>query len=152
MKTEANDAIAMLIADHREVQALFEQFEALSDRSKVSKKKLADEICHALSVHTQVEEDLFYPTVRDAIEQDDLMDEALVEHSAAKELIAEIRGMDPGDDLYDAKLTVLSEQIKHHVGEEEGDMFPAVRKSKLDLINLGQQMLALREKLETAAA
>ena len=129
MKTAKNDAIGMLIADHQEVTSLFEQFEAMSDRSKVSKKKLAEHICQALSVHTQLEEEIFYPAVRAAIKDRDLMDEALVEHAGAKELIAQIRAMDPGDALYDAKITVLSEQIAHHVEEEENDMFPQVRES-----------------------
>lgn len=147
MKTAPNDAIAMLTADHAKVKSLFEQFEKLTDRSKVSKKKLADQICSELTIHTQLEEEIFYPGVRGPIHDDDLMDEALVEHAAAKELIAQIREMDPGDDLYDAKVKVLSEQIEHHVGEEEGDMFPEARKSKADLVALGEQMAQLKERL-----
>lgn len=152
MKTKSNDAIAMLIADHKKVKDLFEQFEGLSDRSKVSKKKIADEICMELTVHAEVEEQVFYPAVRNPIKDEDLMDEAVVEHASAKELIAQILDMDPGDDLYDAKVKVLSEQIEHHVGEEEDEMFPKVRKSGVDLIALGEEMEAFKMKLVAAQA
>jgi hemerythrin superfamily protein len=144
-KTASQDALSLLISDHREVKALFKQFDDLSDRSKVSKKKIADQICTALTLHTQIEEQIFYPAVRDAIDDDDLLDEAVVEHASAKELIAQILDMDPGDDLYDAKVKVLSEQIDHHVEEEEKEMFPKVRRSKLDLIGLGEEMADARE-------
>lgn len=152
MKSAPNDAIALLTADHKKVKDLFEQFDKLSDRSKVNKKKIADQICLELTVHTQVEEEIFYPAVRDPIKDDDLMDEAVVEHASAKELIAQISEMDPGDDLYDAKVKVLSEQIEHHVGEEEGEMFPKVRKTKVDLVELGEHMAARKEELMAGAA
>lgn len=151
MASTKNDAIALLTADHKKVKDLFEQFEGLSDRSKVNKKKIADQICLELTVHAQVEEEIFYPAVRKPIKDDDLMDEAVVEHASAKELIAQISEMDPGDDLYDAKVKVLSEQIDHHVEEEEGEMFPKVRKSGVDLDELGQQMAARKEELMAAA-
>ena len=152
MKTEKNDAIALLTEDHKKVKDLFEKFEKLSDRSKVNKKKIADQICLELTVHTQVEEEIFYPAVREPIKDDDLMDEAMVEHASAKDLIAQISDMDPGDDLYDAKVKVLSEQIEHHVEEEEGEMFPKVRKAKVDLVALGEQMAARKEELMAGAA
>ena len=151
MASTKNDAIALLTADHKKAKDLFEQFEGLSDRSKVNKKKIADQICMELTVHAQVEEEIFYPAVRKPIKDDDLMDEAVVEHASAKELIAQISEMDPGDDLYDAKVKVLSEQIDHHVEEEEGEMFPKVRKSGVDLDALGQQMAARKEELMAAA-
>lgn len=151
MASTKNDAIALLTADHKKVKDLFEQFEGLSDRSKVNKKKIADQICMELTVHAQVEEEIFYPAVRKPIKDDDLMDEAVVEHASAKDLIAQISEMDPGDDLYDAKVKVLSEQIDHHVEEEEGEMFPKVRKSGVDLDALGQQMAARKEELMAAA-
>jgi hemerythrin superfamily protein len=147
MKSNPQDAVALLTADHQKVKGLFEQFEALSDRSKVNKKKIAEQICVALTVHTQLEEEIFYPAVRAAIKDDDMMDEAIVEHASAKELIAQIRDMDPGDDLYDAKVKVLSEQIEHHVGEEEGEMFDKVRKAKLDLAALGEEMAMRKDEL-----
>lgn len=152
MSTQPKDAIAMLIADHEKVKSLFEEFAALGDRAKVSKKKIADQICHELTVHAQLEEEIFYPTVRPPIKDGDLMDEALVEHACAKDLIAEIMAMQPGDDLYDAKVTVLSEQIKHHVREEENDMFPKVRNTKVDLVKLGEQMAELKLQIEAVAA
>lgn len=142
-----NDAIELLINDHREVKAMFKEFEGLTDRSKAGKKNIADQICDALTLHTTIEEEIFYPAVRKVIKDDDLMDEALVEHSGAKELIAEIAAMDPGDELYEAKVTVLSEQIEHHVSEEEGTMFPKVRKTNLDLAQLGEVMQARKEEL-----
>lgn len=145
-----NDAIDLLVKEHKEVKALFNQFEGLSDRSKASKKKIADQVCEALISHAQMEEELFYPAVREVIDDDDLMDEAIVEHAAAKDLIAEIQQMDPGDELYDARIKVLSEQIEHHVGEEEGQMFPQVRETDLDLVELGKKMKSYKNKLETA--
>ena len=152
MKTDKNDAITLLTDDHKKVKELFEKFEKLSDRSKVNKKKIADQICLELTVHAQVEEEIFYPAVRNPIKDGDLMDEAVVEHASAKELIAQISEMDPGDDLYDAKVKVLSEQIEHHVEEEEGEMFPKVRKAKVDLVALGEEMAARKEELMASAA
>ena len=151
MNTKSNDAISLLVKDHKDVKAMFELFEGLTDRSKVSKKKIADQICHALIVHTQVEEEIFYPAVRKAIKDDDMMDEALVEHAGAKDLIAQILDMDAGEDLFDAKVKVLSEQIEHHVREEEDEMFPKVRKTNLDLLALGAEM-ATRKEQEAAGA
>ena len=141
------NAITLLMQDHKAVKALFAQYEGLSDRSFATKKKLADQICQELTVHTQIEEEIFYPAVRRPIHAGDLMDEALVEHASAKELIAQIAAMDPADDLYDAKVNVLSEQIEHHVKEEEGDMFPKVRDTAVDLDALGQEMAARKEQL-----
>lgn len=146
------NAISLLMKDHKDVKALFAQYDALSDRSFATKKKLAEQICHELTVHTQIEEEIFYPAVRRPIHDGDLMDEAVVEHASAKELIAQILSMEPTEDLYDAKVTVLSEQIEHHVKEEEGDMFPKVRKTAVDLDALGEQMAARKEKLMAASA
>lgn len=103
-------------------------------------------------MHTQLEEEIFYPAVRRPIHDGDLMDEAVVEHASAKELIAQITAMDPADDLYDAKVKVLSEQIEHHVKEEEGDMFPKVRHTAVDLDALGKEMAARKEQLTGVAA
>lgn len=147
MKSMPDDAIALLIADHKKVKDLFEQYDALGDRSKANKKKVAAQICLELTIHTHLEEEIFYPAVRGPIADEDLMDEALVEHAGAKDLIAQISEMDPGDDLYDAKIKVLSEQIDHHVGEEEDEMFPKVRKTKVDLVALGQRMAERKEEL-----
>jgi hemerythrin superfamily protein len=142
------DAIALLIADHREVSEMFQQFEELGDRAKASKKKLVDKITTALKLHTQIEEEIFYPAVREASDElEDKVDEAVVEHASAKDLIAQLDEMDPDDELYDAKVKVLSEQIEHHVEEEEKDMFPKVKKMGLDLAALGQEMAARKDEL-----
>ena len=142
------DAIALLTQDHKNVKALFEQYDSLSDRSRASKKKLATQICLELTKHATAEEEIFYPAVREATGDDDLVDEATVEHASAKELIAQILSMNPDEDLYDAKVKVLSEQIEHHVGEEEGDMFPKARKAKLDLGALGEAIEARKAEIE----
>jgi hemerythrin-like domain-containing protein len=147
-QNESQDAIALLTKDHREVAEMFEQFEQLSDRAKASKKRLVDQITTALKLHTQIEEEIFYPAVREASDAlGDSVDEAVVEHAAAKDLIAQLEEMDPDDELYDAKVKVLSEQIEHHVEEEEKEMFPKVKKLGLDLAALGQDMAARKDEL-----
>ena len=143
------DAIELLTQDHQTVRELFDQYDTLSDRSLVSKRKLALKICQELSKHAMVDEELFYPAVRDASRQnEDLIDEAIVEHASAKELIAQIVAMAPGEDLYDAKVKVLSEQIEHHVSEEEGDIFPRAREAQLDLQALSSQIAARKAEIE----
>jgi hypothetical protein len=142
------DAIALLKADHRQVADWFEQFEkARTDDRKLS---LATQICDALTVHTTIEEEIFYPAFLEATEDKDLHHEAEIEHDAAKRLIAEIEASSPDDDYYDSKVKVLSEMIKHHVKEEEqpGGMFAEARKSDMDLDALGEQMAARKEELE----
>ena len=143
------DAIELLTQDHQTVKELFEQYEGLSDRSLVSKRKLALKICEELSKHAMVEEEIFYPAVRDASRSnEDLIDEATVEHASAKELIAQIVAMAPGEDLYDAKVKVLSEQIDHHVLEEEGEIFPRARDAELDLQAMASQIAARKAEIE----
>jgi hemerythrin superfamily protein len=149
---EAPDAITLLESQHREVEEMFEKFEGLTDRAKASKKKIADQICAALTMHTQIEEEIFYPATRAASkETEDMVDEAVVEHASAKDLIAQILEMDPDDDLYDAKVKVLSEMIDHHVEEEEQEMFPKVRELGLDLAALGQEMAMRADELKASA-
>jgi hemerythrin superfamily protein len=143
----AEDAIALLVADHRSVARLFASYKELKDANPQKKKALTQQICRALTVHTLIEEEIFYPAVRKAIDDDDLMDEALVEHAGAKELIAQLQAASPGDDLYDAKVTVLSEQIEHHVTEEEGNLFPQARGAGVDLEALGEALRARRSEL-----
>jgi len=146
--TIAPDAIALLTADHKEVRQLFAQFKGLKeDASNEEKSAIVEQICIALTIHAEIEEEIFYPAVREAIDDSDLMDEALVEHAGAKELIAQLQDMDPEEDLYDAKVTVLGEQIDHHVEEEEGEMFPKAKKAKLDISELGAQMAKQKELL-----
>jgi hemerythrin superfamily protein len=145
---EAQDAIAMLTSDHKRVKTLFSQFDKLKDEgSDEEKSAIVAQICNELKIHTELEEEIFYPAVREAIDDSDLMDEALVEHAGAKELIAQLEEASPDDDLYDAKLTVLGEQIDHHVKEEEGDMFPKAKKAKVDTEALGARMLKRRVAL-----
>jgi hemerythrin superfamily protein len=145
------DAIELLTQQHREVKEMFDRFENMTDRAKVSKKKLADEICNALIMHTTIEEEIYYPATREASEEtEDMVDEAVVEHASAKDLIAQIMEMDPGDDLYDAKVKVLGELVEHHVKEEEEEMFPKTRELKLDLEALGQEMKARQQEIEAA--
>jgi hemerythrin superfamily protein len=146
------DAIAMLMADHKKVKKLFSDFDKLKEEgSDEDKSAIVEQICNALKIHAEVEEEIFYPAVRKAIDDADLMDEALVEHAGAKELIAQLEDASPEDDLYDAKVTVLGEQIDHHVKEEEGQMFPKAKKAKVDTEALGASMLkrkmALMEKM-----
>lgn len=146
-KAAAKDAIALLKADHREVEDLFAQFE--KTRSADRKLKLAHKICTALKVHTQIEEEIFYPACREDGVEDDTMDEAYVEHDGAKKLIAEIEAAEPGDEFYDAKVRVLSEMIKHHVHEEEmrGGMFAQAREQGVDLKDLGEQLMQRKQEL-----
>jgi hemerythrin superfamily protein len=151
------DAFELLKADHQKVKGLFKQFKQLKqdEGSEADKTEVVKEICEELKIHTQIEEELFYPAVREAISADevgkdeDLMDEALVEHAGAKDLIAQLEEMDADDELFDAKVTVLSEQIDHHVKEEEGEMFPKAKRAKLDKQSLGAQMAVRKAELKS---
>ncbi|NHZ64396.1 hemerythrin domain-containing protein [Massilia genomosp. 1] len=138
---EAQDAIALLTEDHENVKQMFEQFDGLGERAHATKKKLSMQICTELTKHATAEEEIFYPAVRAATKKnEDLVDEATVEHASAKDLIAQIMEMEATDELFDAKVKVLSEMIEHHVQEEENDMFPKAREAGLDLEALGQQI------------
>jgi hypothetical protein len=143
------DAIKLLKDDHREVKGWFQDYEKLEEDAE--KQALADKICLALTVHTQIEEEIFYPAARAEIDDDDLLDEAEVEHASAKQLIAEIQGMKAGDHLFDAKVTVLGEYVNHHVDEEEKEMFPESRDSELDLKALGVQLAERKKELMAQA-
>jgi hypothetical protein len=136
----AKDAIALLKADHREVETMFSQFEKA--RSDDRKRELAQKICLALNAHTAIEEEIFYPAFLEATDETDIHHEAEVEHDGAKNLIAQIEATGPDDEYYDAKVTVLSEMIKHHVNEEEkrGGMFSKARQSDMDLKAIGEQL------------
>ena len=145
------DAIALLKADHRKVEDLFEKFEQATSTNR--KQTLAQEICVELKVHTLIEEEIFYPAFRGLIE-DDTLDEAYVEHDGAKVLINDIEASSPDDDFYDAKIKVLSEEIKHHVHEEEmpsEGMFAQCRKTDVDLVALRDQMARRKTELLTLA-
>lgn len=148
-KRQPSDALALLRADHQLVQGLFDQFE--KTRSEDRKGKLAQQICQELKVHTRIEEEIFYPAAREVMRDEDLLDEATVEHQSAKDLIAQIESSSAGADLFDAKVTVLGEYIKHHVKEEQNEMFPKIRKTRLDLKALGERMQARKMELMEGA-
>ena len=146
-ETKSQDAIALLKADHRTVEELFEKFEKA--RGDDRKQKLALEICKELTIHTILEEEIFYPACEGKVE-DDMLKEAVVEHDAAKVMIAEIEAGDPSEDFYDAKVKVLQEEIEHHVEEEEQrgkGIFAQARDSDIDLDALGEQMATRKEQL-----
>lgn len=142
----AIDAIDLLKADHREVEALFAKFEQATDDAKV---KLASEICQALSLHAALEERVFYPASRDAMDADaeSLVDEAEVEHGSLKDLMRKLRGRDAASPHFDALVTVLKEYVKHHVEEEEAEFFPKVRRQGVDTVALGAQMQTAKARL-----
>lgn len=144
-----NDAITLLKSDHDAVKDLFKKFDKLMDDKAGTKQKeeIARRACSELRIHAQLEEEIFYPAVRAAIDNNDLMDEAEVEHEAVHALIVQIETMDPDDDLYDAKVVVLGEEVEHHIQEEEGEMFPLIKKSKLDTLDLGMRMFARKMEL-----
>ena len=145
----SGDAIAMLTEDHNKVKALFKQFEKLKEQDDADEEisDLVAQICAELTIHSTIEEEIFYPAVREAIDDDDLMDEADVEHASAKELIAELETGSPGDDNYNAKVTVLGEYVGHHVKEEEGEMFPQARKA-IDTEAIGAEMASRKSELK----
>ena len=146
------DACDLLDADHRAVKKMFKQYEELTNsrgRTVAQKKMdLARQICHELTVHAQIEEELFYPALREVLKETDTIAEAEVEHQSAKELIAQIRGMTEPDEMFDAKVKVLGEYIDHHVKEERGEIFPKARAArKLDLVAMRDEMTARKEEL-----
>ena len=140
------DAVALLKADHRKVEDLFEKFES----ARGSKQKIAEQICMELIIHAQIEEEIFYPACTGKVEDEDLIPEAYVEHDSAKVLIAEILAGEPSEEFYDAKVKVLSEMIKHHVKEEEKraeGLFAEAKEAGLDMDALGEQLMARKEEL-----
>lgn len=143
----AANAIGLLKADHRLVEELFEKYE--TTKGGAAKAKLAQQICLELTVHATIEEEIFYPAVRCSVEGD-MMDEAYVEHDGAKMLIAELMEGNVGDDFYDAKVKVLSEQVRHHVKEEEGrgGIFAQARKAGVDMAALGEQLAERKGELK----
>ena len=145
----AQDAIALLKADHKEVADLLEKYEN-GRLSKDRKMAVVKQICLALTVHAQIEEEIFYPAAREASirEGDDLLDEAEVEHGSIKDLVSAIEGGSPEDDeLFDARVKVLGEYVKHHVKEEENELFPKARKSDMDLEEVGARLAGRKEEL-----
>ena len=152
-KSSARDAVTLLKNDHKNVLALFEKFRKMTENEEEDgKAELVSQICNELKVHTALEEEIFYPAVRSAIDEDLLMDEALVEHSNAKEAVEKLEGMAPGDERYDAMVCVLGEEVKHHAREEENEMFPKAKKAKMDLAALGEEMSGRKSQLMESMA
>ena len=145
---QPKDAIAMLKADHKKVSDLFEQFD--KTRSSAKKAGLVGQICMELTVHAQLEEEIFYPAVKAALRDKELVPEASVEHASVKALIAQVKDVEPGGEEYDAKVRVMSEYVKHHVKEEQNEMFPKAQKTRLDMVALRDQMAARKKELLTA--
>ena len=142
---KGQDATALLRADHKLVSELFAEYE--KTRAIAKKKKLVGQICTALTVHAQVEEEIFYPAVKQALRDKELVPEATVEHATLKALIGQVEGVEPDGEMFDAKIKVLSEYVKHHVKEEQNEMFPKAKSSNLDLAELGARMAARKEEL-----
>lgn len=143
---KAQDAVALLRADHKLVSGLFDDYE--KTRSPARKKALVSKICDELTVHAQVEEEIFYPAVKQALKDKELVPEATVEHATLKDLIAQVEGKEPDGEMFDAKIKVMSEYVKHHVKEEQNEMFPKAKRTKLDMAALGGQMAARKEELK----
>jgi hemerythrin superfamily protein len=140
------NALTLLQQDHKLVKELFDKFEKTKSEDK--KAQIAEQICQELKVHAQIEEEIFYPSVREEIREEDLIDEATVEHQSAKDLIAQIEGEGPEGELFEAKVKVLGEYIQHHVKEEQNELFPQVRKTKVDLQALGERLQARKMELQ----
>ena len=150
--TREKDACDLLDADHRAVKKMFKEYEELTGskaRSAAQKKMdLARQICHELTVHAQIEEEIFYPALREAIKDTDMLAEAEVEHQSAKDLIAQIESMPEADEMFDAKVKVLGEYVDHHVKEEKNEIFPKARSArKLDLMAMREELQARKEEL-----
>ncbi len=144
-KPAPKDAIALLKADHEAVSQLFAEYE--KTHSVSNKKALVAEICTALGVHAQVEEEIFYPAVKAALKDKLLVPEASVEHAGMKDLIAQLEGVEPDGEMYDARVKVLSEYVKHHVKEEQNEMFPKAKASSLDMVELGARLAQRKDEL-----
>ena len=149
-KSGRKDATQILTADHKKVSKIFADFEKIKDRDSEAKQQLVKKACDELTVHAQVEEELFYPALHEALKESDqdLVDEAEVEHASIKQLIETLKTCDPEDRHYDANVTVLSEYVKHHVKEEQDEIFPKARKAKdLDLNQIGEEITARKMQL-----
>lgn len=142
-----NDAIKLLTDDHNKVKKMFKEFEKLHKKNEEGKEEIAQQICMELTIHAQLEEEIFYPAAREAIDDDDLMNEAAVEHQAAKDLIEKIQSMNSSDPMYDAMVSVLGEYVNHHIEEEQNEIFPKVEKAKVDLEEIGAEIAARKEEL-----
>jgi hemerythrin superfamily protein len=143
---KSRDALEMLEEDHRKVEELFDEYDEV-ERDNRRRGELAHEICDELTVHTQLEEEIFYPQAREATKDNELIDEAIAEHAAAKRLIEEIKEMEPGEDLFDTKIRVLEETVKRHIQEEEEELFPELTSAGMDTEAVGKQLARRKQEL-----
>ncbi len=139
------EATAMLRADHKRVSELFALYEKA--RAATKKQQLVEQICTELTIHAQLEEEIFYPAVKQALKDHELVPEATVEHDTLKDLIAQVRGVPAEGEMFDAKIKVMSEYVKHHVKEEQNEMFPKAKATKLDMKELGAKMFDRKQQL-----
>lgn len=146
---ESSDALELLSSDHDRIQRLFENYSELvvAESDDADRQQVVEEICQLLTVHGHIEDEFFYPAARRVLDDEDLVDEAQIEHDGMRELIEELQSMRPFDELYDDRVRLLEESVGHHVQEEESELFPLVRDAGLDLESLGEQMAARREDL-----
>lgn len=142
---KAKEATSLLRADHKLVNDLFAEYE--KSRSNVRKKQIVSTICKELTVHAQIEEEIFYPAVKAALKDKELIPEATVEHATLKDLIAQVKDVEPDGEIFDAKIKVLSEYVKHHVKEEQNEIFPKAKESSLDLLEIGAQLAERKAEL-----
>ena len=148
MATETNDALEMLRDDHRQVEALFKEYERLTTGDDVAAKEaVATEICEKLTIHAQVEEEVFYPAAREVLDKQQIIDEAEEEHADAKQLITELEEMSPDDDAYDMTVKSLSDAIAHHVEEEESEMFPKLKEAGMETESVGERMAERKQEI-----
>lgn len=142
----SRNALELLEEDHRKVEEMFDEFDELEDDDK-RRGQLVKQICRELTVHSQIEEEIFYPRAREATKDDELIDEALVEHESVEHLIEEIEDMEPGEDLFDARIRVLEEMVKRHIQEEEEELFPELASAGMDVEAVGQELAKRKQEL-----
>lgn len=145
--SQPQNAIDLLKSDHEQVKKMFAKFEKMDKEDEDGKRELVEQICNQLTIHTEIEEELFYPALRDVLDEQDLLDEAQVEHDMAKQLIDDLESMEPDEDLYDAKVTVLGEYVRHHIEEEEKEIFVKAKKADLDLDVIGADLAERKKEL-----
>lgn len=146
--SKTQDATVLLKADHKMVSDLFAEYEAAN--STKEKKQIAEQICDELTVHAQIEEEIFYPAVKQALKDKELIPEARVEHATLKSLIAQVKGVEPDGEMFDAKIKVMCEYVKHHVKEEQNEIFPKAKSTGLDMMKLGAKLSERKEELRAA--
>ncbi|TRW91257.1 hemerythrin domain-containing protein [Candidatus Methylobacter oryzae] len=145
---KTQDATVLLKTDHQLVSDLFDEYEAAYSNAK--KKQIANQICKELTVHAQIEEEIFYPAVKQAMKDKELIPEARIEHATLKSLASQLEGMEPDDEMFDAKVKVMHEYVKHHVKEEQNEIFPKAKSTGLDMMKLGARLSERKAELRAA--